>query len=145
MPRASAIRAYRPSDESQVIALWRDRGLLHPLNDPAEDIALCRDSGHGEVFVSEEGGAVVATIMVGHDGHRGWIYYLAVAPKLQGAGLGRGLVAHAEAWLQARSVPKVQLMIRETNTEVAVFYEAIGYRREPRTIMSRRLDGKQPL
>ncbi len=101
-----------------MIALWRDRGLMVPLNDPAQDIALCRESGHGEIFVAAQDGEVVASVMVGHDGHRGWLYYLAV--------------------------PKVELMIRESNAVVAAFWRRIGYGIELRTVMSRRLDGKEP-
>lgn len=113
-----------------------------PWNDPVEDIALCRESGHGEILVAEGDGGIVASVMVGHDGHRGWLYYLAVAPERRRGGLGRRMVAEAEAWLGARGVPKVELMIRDTNSEVAAFYARLGYIQEPRIVMSRRLDGK---
>lgn len=124
-----------------MIALWRDCGLMVPLNDPAQDIALCRESGHGEIFVAAQDGEVVASVMVGHDGHRGWLYYLAVRPAARRRGLGRRMVTEAEAWLRRRAVPKVELMIRESNAEVAAFWRRIGYAIEPRTVMSRRLDG----
>jgi ribosomal protein S18 acetylase RimI-like enzyme len=128
-----------------VIELWRACGLVIPLNDPARDIALCRDSGHGAIFVAEQGVEIVASVMVGHDGHRGWLYYLAVTPGERYRGLGRRLVRHAEDWLTGQGLPKVQLIIRETNTEVAAFYERLGYAVEPRVLMSRRLDGKEPM
>ncbi len=127
-----------------MIALWRDCGLMVALNDPAQDIALCRESGHGEIFVAARDGAVVASVMVGHHGHRGWLYYLAVRPAARRRGLGRRMVTEAEAWLCRRAVPKVELMIRESNAEVAAFWRRIGYAIEPRTVMSRRLDGKEP-
>jgi ribosomal protein S18 acetylase RimI-like enzyme len=136
------IRPYRPADQDATIALWRACGLVVPLNDPVQDIILCRQSGHGEILVGELDRRIVGSVMVGHDGHRGWLYYLAVTPELQQGGLGRRLVTEAEAWLRARGVPKVQLMIRDTNTEAADFYQRIGYLREPRIVMSRRLDGK---
>ncbi len=128
-----------------MIALWRECGLMVPLNDPAQDIALCRESGHGEIFVAEQDGEVVASVMVGHDGHRGWLYYLAVTAAARRRGLGRRMVREAEAWLRGRAVPKVELMIRETNAEVAAFWRRVGYAIEPRTVMSRRLDGNEPL
>jgi hypothetical protein len=76
----TAIRPYRETDESGVIALWEACGLTRPWNAPAADIALLRGSGHGEILVAQEEGGVIGSVMVGHDGHRGWIYYLAVAP-----------------------------------------------------------------
>ncbi len=72
-----------------MIALWRDCGLMVPLNDPARDIALCRDSGHGEIFVAEQDGEVVASVMVGHDGHRGWLSSMAETPAARGRRVGR--------------------------------------------------------
>jgi GNAT superfamily N-acetyltransferase len=133
------IRPFRDGDRSQVIALWRDCGLTIPANDPTRDIDFCRISGHGEVFVAELGGMVVGTVMAGHDGHRGWLYYVATSPDFRGRGLARTLVRHAEAWLANKGVAKIELMIRDTNTVVRSFYEKIGYELEPRLIMSRRL------
>jgi ribosomal protein S18 acetylase RimI-like enzyme len=80
---------------------------------------------------------IVATAMVGHDGHRGWIYYVAVAPKHQEKGAGREIMAHAEGWLAQRGVPKAMLMIRETNKKVIGFYERLGYAVEQRVVMGR--------
>jgi len=132
-----SIRHYRDDDFDAVVALWRDCGLLAPWNDPARDIDLCRRTQTAALFVGETGGAMVASVMVGHDGHRGWLYYLGVAPAHQGAGFGRRLVLHAEDWLVARGLPKVQLMIRDTNTEVRGFYERLGYDPAPRLVMER--------
>ena len=73
-------------------------------------------------------GALAGTVMVGDDGHRGWVYYLAVAEGQRGAGLGRALMAAAEAWLAARGVPRLNLMVREGNAAVLGFYAALGYR-----------------
>ncbi len=135
---ALRIRAYRDEDFAQVRDLWKACKLTMPYNDPAADIAFCRNSGHGEVFVGEdEAGAVVATVMAGHDGHRGWIYYVAVAPERQGTGLGRQMMRHAEAWLHSLGVPKVQLLIRESNRAVLEFYARLGYEQSPTLVMQR--------
>jgi ribosomal protein S18 acetylase RimI-like enzyme len=132
------IRAARDRDIQDIVALWRAAELTVPHNDPYEDIRFCRESRHGAVLLGLIAGSPIASALVGHDGHRGWIYYVAVHPDHQGGGYGRAIVDAAEAWLTARGVPKVQLMIRETNTAVRAFYERIGYVNEPRLIMSKR-------
>jgi hypothetical protein len=137
----TAIRAYRDSDESAVVALWQACGLIRPWNPPSADIALLRGSGHGEILVATQQDGVIGSVMVGHDGHRGWIYYLAVAPSYRRRGLGGRLMRVAEAWLRERGIRKVELMIRDTNTAVTAFYARLGYDQEPVTIMSRWLDG----
>ena len=77
-----------------------------------------------------EGDALVASVMVGYDGHRGWVYYLAVAPERRRAGLGRTMMDAAEAWLRERGAPKLQLMVREDNEAAFGFYEALGLERQ---------------
>ncbi len=134
-----AIRLFRDDDLDAVAELWRACGLVVPRNDPARDIAFCRASAQSGLFVGDVDGRVVATAMAGHDGHRGWLYYVAVVPERRGAGLGRRIVDHAEAWLASLGVSKVNLMIRETNVDVRGFYERVGYVVEPRTVMTRRL------
>jgi ribosomal protein S18 acetylase RimI-like enzyme len=76
-------------------------------------------------------------VLCGNDGHRGWVYYVAVSPDRQRENLGRAIMAHAESWLRELGVAKVELMIRESNDAVARFYESLGYETEPRIIMSR--------
>jgi ribosomal protein S18 acetylase RimI-like enzyme len=121
-----------------VEALWRACDLVVSYNPPAHDIAFCRASPNSELFVAvTDDGTVVASIMTGHDGHRGWLYYVAVDPAMRGENLGREMVAHAEDWLRSLGVRKINLMIRETNTAVQAFYERIGYSVEPRTAMAR--------
>lgn len=132
------IRSARYRDTEEIVTLWRAAGLTVPHNDPYEDIRFCRESGHGDVLVGLLDGVIVASVLVGHDGHRGWIYYVAVHPDHQGAGHGQTIVDAAEAWMTARGVPKAQLMIRETNTDVRAFYDRLGYVEEPRLIMSKR-------
>jgi ribosomal protein S18 acetylase RimI-like enzyme len=80
---------------------------------------------------------VVASVMVGHDGHRGWLYYVAVDPNHRGSGFGAAIVEAGENWLRSRQVPKVMLLIRETNTKVEAFYKNIGYETIPRIIMQK--------
>ncbi|MDP6707771.1 MAG: GNAT family acetyltransferase [Alphaproteobacteria bacterium] len=136
------IRPFADGDEAPVVALWEAAGLLvNPLNDARRDIAFCRDSGHGEVMVGEAEGRIVATVMVGHDGHRGWVYYLATEPASRERGMGRQMMQAAEDWLTKRGVQKVELIVRDTNTAVIGFYQRLGYAAEPRAILAKRLDG----
>jgi ribosomal protein S18 acetylase RimI-like enzyme len=132
------IRPYRDQDLERAEALWRACNLVVPYNDPGADIAFCRSTGHGEVFVGEdERRRIVATVMAGHDGHRGWIYYLAVDPEHQRGGLGKQMMRHAEAWLHSLGVRKVQLLIRESNNVAQGFYDRLGYERSPVIVMQR--------
>jgi ribosomal protein S18 acetylase RimI-like enzyme len=137
------IRAYRDDDEAALVALWEACGLTRPWNPPAADISLLRRSGHGDILVATAGEAIVGSVMVGHDGHRGWVYYLAASPAHRRDGLGRRLMAAAETWVAERGVRKLELMVRESNAAAAGFYERIGYAREPVLVMSRWLDGTQ--
>ena len=138
-----SIREYEDGDLDAVVDLWTRCDLTRPWNDPARDLALAGTTPNAQVFVGcepEERG--VATVMTGSDGHRGWLYYLAVEPALRRGGYGRDMVAHAEAWLADLGVPKVELMIRPENELVRDFYRRIGYEVEPRIIMSRRIEGE---
>ncbi len=87
-----------------------------------------------------EQAALLAAAMVGHDGHRGWVYYLAVAPEVQRQGLGRRMVRACEEWVSACGVPKIQLMVRADNTALAPFYEQLGYADAGVVVLGRRLD-----
>ena len=132
------IRACGDGDRDAIVALWRACDLVVPWNDPDSDIALCRSKPEtAALLVGELDGRVVASVMVGQDGHRGWLYYLATDPACRGRGFGRTMVAAAEAWLTARGMPKAQLMVRETNTAVHGFYERLGYARSPVTMMQK--------
>lgn len=138
------IRAYREADFAHLVALWERCDLLRPWNDPRADIAQCLATACAGVFVAPEpgaGGALCASIMCGSDGHRGWLYYLGVTPERRRSGVARAMVRHAEGWLAAQGVRKVQLMIRAESEAVRDFYARIGYAQEPRVVMSRRLDG----
>ncbi|MFS8037853.1 GNAT family acetyltransferase [Xanthobacter sp. AM11] len=130
------------ADTAGLIVLWDRCGLIRPWNDPHADIALARRGPHSTILVAKDGATLAGSVMVGHDGHRGWVYYLSVEPAMQGRGIGRVLVRAAEDWLRARAVPKLMLLVRPENEKVRGFYQAAGYDEEPRIVFSRRLDGK---
>jgi ribosomal protein S18 acetylase RimI-like enzyme len=118
------------ADANDVIALWGACGLTRPWNDPAADFARAVAGPASAILLLREGDALVASVMLGFDGHRGWVYYLAVAPERRRAGLGRTMMDAAEAWLRARGAPKIQLMVREDNEAALGFYEALGLERQ---------------
>lgn len=123
-----AIRVISDDDIEKVIALWHAAGVARPWNDPRKDIAFARRNRHSTLLVAEMEGDVVATVMVGEDGHRGWVYYVAADPIHQGKGLGRAMMSAAEDWLTKRGVWKLQLLVRAENAKVIEFYEHLGYR-----------------
>jgi ribosomal protein S18 acetylase RimI-like enzyme len=123
----AAIRAMTDEDAEEVIAVWHASGVARPWNDPANDIAFARRNPHSTVLVADLSGRIVATAMVGEDGHRGWVYYVATDPKHQGSGYGRAMMQAAETWLADRGVRKVQLLVRGDNAAVKRFYEHLGY------------------
>ena len=135
-----AFRPMRDGEEAAVIALWEACGLIRPWNDPAHDIAFARSGPASDVLVGEEDGAIAASVMVGHDGHRGSVYYVSVHPAHRGRGHGRALMAAAEEWLAARGIWKLNLLIRLDNEDVRAFYAALGYDVEERLNMARWLE-----
>jgi ribosomal protein S18 acetylase RimI-like enzyme len=139
-----AIAPMADADISAVIALWQACGLTRPWNDPASDIALARRGPSSTVLIGRDNGAIVATAMVGHDGHRGWVYYVATDPERRSHGYGRTIMNAAEDWLRAAGMAKVQLMVRPDNTMVKAFYESIGYDEQQRVIYAKWLDGREP-
>ncbi|WP_448205043.1 GNAT family acetyltransferase [Azospirillum sp. sgz302134] len=141
---ALAIRPFADGDRDTVVALWTACELVVPWNDPVADIALALSKPNAAILVGHEGGRLVASVMVGHDGHRGWFYYLAVAPACRGRGYGRAMVAAAERWLIEAGMPKVQLLVRETNHAVMAFYERLGYATSPVTMMQKWLRTPSP-
>lgn len=121
------IRRFQRDDEEPVLALWRRCSLVVPQNDPARDIALKLAWQPELFFVGEQDGRIVATVMAGYEGHRGWINYLAVDPAAQRSGLGRRMMDEAERVLRALGCPKINLQIRAANSDVRAFYERMGY------------------
>lgn len=134
------IRSYQESDQAAVVQLWRDCGLVVRWNDPAKDIhrklAVQRDM----FLVGLLGSRLVAAVMAGYQGHRGWINYLAVAPDCRKSGYGRRMMAEAEACLRALGCPKINLQIRNSNTDVIEFYDRIGYSVDDVVSMGKRLE-----
>lgn len=133
------IRLYRDSDFPGVVALWDAAGISVPYNDPAVDIPRAVGSPNARLFVGEFNAQIVGTVLAGHDGHRGWLYKLAVAPEHRRKGFGRRLVAQAEAWLAGEGMPKVELMIRAHNAAVRDFYVRLGYAVAARLVMQKGL------
>lgn len=137
----SAIKI-RPADDDDVTALvrlWDACGLTRPWNDAREDIAFARRGPNSDVLVATRADRIVASVMVGHDGHRGAVYYVAADPTLRGQGLGRAIMEAAEAWLVARGVWKLNLLVRRSNAGVIGFYESMGYKEEDVVGMGKRL------
>jgi ribosomal protein S18 acetylase RimI-like enzyme len=118
-------------DIAAVVALWRRCDLLRPWNDPHADIRRARRTRNACLLVGKLNARIVATLMSGFDGHRGWIYYVAVDPDQRMSGCGRAIMAAAESWLRARGAPKVQLMVSDENAAALGFYDALGYERLP--------------
>jgi len=133
------IRTFDAADTDAVVQLWTDCGLVRPWNDPHRDIQRKVNEQPELFLVGESDGQVIATGMIGYDGHRGWVNYLAVTPDRQGAGLGRLLMARAEELLTERGCPKLNLQIRAGNTAVIEFYRSLGYVEDEAISMGKRL------
>jgi ribosomal protein S18 acetylase RimI-like enzyme len=133
------IRPFAEADTEAVVALWRECGLTRPWNDPYKDIARKLRVQRELFLVGEADSAIVSSIMAGYEGHRGWIYYLAVAPSHQRRGFARELMQHVEADLLARGCPKISLLVRSTNAAVLAFYARIGYAQDAAVPLGKRL------
>ncbi|WGR95725.1 GNAT family acetyltransferase [Bradyrhizobium sp. ISRA443] len=140
---ALSIAPITDHDIADVVALWQACRLTRPWNDPTADIALARRGSNSAVLVGRAGGAIVATAMVGHDGHRGWVYYVAVDPGRQGKGLGRTMMTAAEDWLREAGVPKLQLLVRRENAKAGAFYQSLGYEQSTSVMLAKWLDGRE--
>jgi ribosomal protein S18 acetylase RimI-like enzyme len=137
------IRSFERSDTEAVVVLWRVAGLVVPWNDPYRDIER-KLTVQPELFLVAESGegeerAVTGTAMVGYDGHRGWVNYLAVVPAQRGGGLGARLMAEAERLLVERGCPKLNLQVRSTNIGVIEWYRSLGYELDGAVGMGKRL------
>ena len=134
------IRAFQESDAEEVVALWSACGLLRPWNDPRKDIARKLAVQRDLFLVGCVGDRIVASVMAGYDGHRGWINYLAVDPAQRRQGFARALVAAVETRLRAAGCPKVNLQIRADNREAIAFYQRIGFAEDAAISMGKRLE-----
>lgn len=131
------IRELTAADRRAAIDLWEQAGLTRPWNRPDDDFDRAVAGPASAVLGAIDGDALSATVMVGHDGHRGWVYYLAVELSRRHRGLGRRMMREAEAWLRARGTVKLNLMIRHNNASVLGFYERLGYEDDEVTVVSR--------
>ena len=134
------IRPYESHDEIQVVQLWTDCGLVVPWNNPNRDIQR-KLAVQPEMFlVGCLADQIIATVMAGYDGHRGWINYLAVHPNHQHTGLGGRMMDEAEIRLRAAGCPKMNLQVRSTNTNMIEFYRKIGYKVDHVVSLGKRLE-----
>lgn len=133
------VNNYIPDKQEAVISLWRRCGLVVPWNDPERDIGRKLKASPDLFFVAESNDKIIGSCMAGYDGHRGWVYYLAVDPDYRRQGIGRLLMDEAEKRLLALGCPKIDLMVRENNTAVLEFYQRIGYNADKVKVLSKRL------
>ena len=136
--------AIEDRDIPEVIALWQRCGSTRPWNDPTGDIVMARKDTNSTVLVARDDGALVASVMVGHDGHRGWVYYVTVDPDRRYKGYGRIIMNAAEEWLRARGILKLQLLVRQDNAQVHAFYQSLGYYNQQTVTFAKWLDGREP-
>jgi ribosomal protein S18 acetylase RimI-like enzyme len=134
------IRPFQLQDEDAVISLWRDCDLVRPWNDPHKDIQRKLAVRPDLFLVGVLEGKIVASVMAGYDGHRGWLYYLAVAPEHQRNGHGRAIVDEAEQLLRAEGCPKINLQVRTSNQRVIEFYRRIGFSQDDNVSFGKRLE-----
>ena len=144
MTTALQIRPFETGDEAAAVALWRECGLLRPWNDPHKDIVRKQAVQPGLFLVALADGkdgesVLVGTAMGGYDGHRGSVYYLAVAPGRQRLAIGRSLMEHVECQLLAMGCPKINVLVRTANEQVVAFYEKLGYARDDAFSLGKRL------
>jgi ribosomal protein S18 acetylase RimI-like enzyme len=139
-----AVTSIEDHDMAEVIALWQRCGSARAWNDPASDIALARKGENSTILLARNDGALVASVLVGHDGHRGWVYYVTVDPDHRFKGYGRAIMTSAEDWLRARGIAKLQLMVRGDNAKVHAFYRQLGYYDQERVTFAKWLDGRDP-
>ncbi len=138
------IRPYAPADETAVISLWSRCGLIALQNNPQADIARKLADSPDLFLVGVAGSEIIASVIAGYEGHRGWINYLAVAPEHQKTGFGRQIMDHAESLLRALGCPKINLQVRSTNTQVIAFYQRLGFSVDPVTSLAKRLVTDEP-
>ena len=136
---AMIFRDFSSADTAGVVALWQECGLTRPWNDPVKDIRRKQTDKNGAFWVVCRGDEVIASVMIGYDGHRGTINYLAIAPAFQRSGLGAELMRQAEAFLIEIGCPKVSFCVRKDNLSVLAFYDRLGYAADDVHFLGKRL------
>ena len=134
------IRQYEQKDLGEVIALWTECGLVVPQNDPAKDIARKLKVDRDLFLVGIDRQALIATVMGGYEGHRGWINYLAVKPSERRKGYGQEMMRAVEIRIEDKGCAKINLQVRGSNTEIVAFYTAMGYGLEDIVSLGKRLE-----
>ena len=132
-------RDFVADDTGSVVALWQVCGLTRPWNDPYKDIARKMADRNGAFWVVTDLEGIIASVMVGYDGHRGTINYLAVTPEAQAQGVGGELMRRAEAYLIDLGCPKVSFCVRKDNLPVLSFYDRLGYEIDDVHFLGKRL------
>lgn len=128
-------------DIPALTTLWQETGLYRPYNPPEWDVKFALNAAEATLLVWEDNSDnIMGSVMAGHDGHRGWIYYLAVMPSHQKSGLGRTLMEIGENWLRDQGVWRMQLMVRSENRATQDFYRHLGYRALDVTVMQKDID-----
>lgn len=134
------IREYKKKDLKEVISLWTECGLVVPQNDPAKDIERKLKKDRDLFLVGFNEKEIIATVMGGYDGHRGWINYLAVKPSEQRNGFGQKIMQAVEVSIKNKGCPKINLQVRNSNADVLAFYSAIGYGNDDVIGLGKRLE-----
>lgn len=125
----------------ETVALWRLTSLTRPWNDPDADLRRAMEGASSTVLAAlDDECGLLGTAMVCHDGHRGWVYYMAVQPRDQRKGIGRKLMEACEHWVRQQGVPKLNLLVRQDNTRVMAFYHALGYVDDQVSVLGRRIE-----
>ena len=133
------IREFKETDRERVIWLWEQCELVRPWNDPNKDIDRKLQFQADLFFVGEKESKIISTAMAGYDGHRGSVFYLAVDPNYQNNGIGRTLMQHIEQALGALGCPKLNIVVRSSNTSVLSFYKHLGYEKDDVVSIGKRL------
>ncbi len=133
------IRIYQATDQQAIVDLWNECGLVVPWNDPTKDIQRKVLVGADLFLVGELNGELIASVMGGYEGHRGWANYLAVRPDHQDKGYARLLMSELERKLLEKGCPKINLQVRDTNIDIIRFYEALGYKADAAVSLGKRL------
>jgi ribosomal protein S18 acetylase RimI-like enzyme len=131
------IRELDESDLTAAVDLWRTVDLVREWNDPAADFRGALTGTSSTILGAEIDGVLVGTATVGFDGHRGWLYYVAVSPSVQRQGVGSALTRAGEKWLSLRGAHKIQLMVRRSNDDPRLFYSELGYASSDVTVFAK--------
>jgi ribosomal protein S18 acetylase RimI-like enzyme len=137
------IRPFLSTDEDDVVRLWNDCGLVVKWNDPYRDIQRKADVNPDMFLVGLLDDTIIATVMAGYEGHRGWINYLAVHPSQQRRGYALQMMNEAEKLLRIAGCPKINLQVRTSNTDVIEFYKRIGYTIDDCVSLGKRLESDE--